>query len=83
MQGTRSIRIVSWMFGFACQNKTYCNDLQANQAGDIEDIAPGNAEKEGNGVEDVADDEFDSEIVVSVETDVASPPSQQARNEVQ
>jgi hypothetical protein len=71
------------MFRLACQDETYCDDLEANQAGDVEDVAPGHAEEESDGVEDVADNQFDSQIVVPIEADVASPPGQQARHEVQ
>ena len=83
MPGTRSIELVSFMFRLACHDYTHCDDLEADQAGDVENIAPGDTEEEGNGVEDVADDQFDSEVVVAVKTNVASPPGQKARNKVQ
>ena len=34
---------------------THCNDLEADQTGDVENVSPGYAEKEGDGVKDVAD----------------------------
>lgn len=49
----------------------------------MEDIAPGHTKEEGDRVEDVADDQFDCEVVLAVKTNVTSPPGQKARNEVQ
>ena len=72
------------MFGrFACFANTYGNDLEADQTGDVKDIASRNSQKESNRVKYVSDNQFDSEVVISSKTNVASPPSQQARNEVQ
>jgi len=72
------------MFGrLACYDNTYGNDLEADQTGDVEDVAPRDTKQEGDRVEDVADNQLDGEVVVSVETNVASPPGQEARNEVQ
>jgi hypothetical protein len=59
---------------------TYCDDLETDQASDIEDVAPGHTEEEGDGVENVANNQFDCQIVISVEADVASPPGQQTRS---
>ena len=83
MPGTRSIELVSFMFRLACHDYTHCDDLEADQAGDVQDITPGYTEEEGDGVEDVADNQLDGEVVVAVEANVTSPPSQEARNEVQ
>jgi hypothetical protein len=65
------------------QKVTYCDDLEADQASDVENVAPGHTKKEGDGVEDVANDKLDCKIVVSVQANVASPPGQKSRNEVQ
>lgn len=59
---------------------THCNDLEADQTGDVEDVSPGYAKKEGDWVKDVADNQLDGEVVLAVETNVASPPGQKARD---
>ena len=83
MPSTRSAELVSLLFWPACHKNTHCNDLEADEAGNVEDIAPGHTKKESDWVEDVANNQLDGEVVIASETNVASPPGQQARNEVQ
>jgi hypothetical protein len=65
------------------RSATYSDDLETDQAGDVQDIASGNTEEECNRVADVSDDQLDSKVVFPGQAQVASPPRQQARDKVQ
>lgn len=57
---------------------TYSDDLDADQLRDAQEIGPaGDAEEEGDGVADVAQDQLDGEVVFAVQVDVAAPPGQE------
>jgi hypothetical protein len=58
---------------------TYCNNLESDQATDLEEITTlaGDTKQEGNRVADVAKDKLKSQVIITAEVDVVAPPGQE------
>ena len=86
--GRQGVVLGCWVIGGdkGCESDELVgDDLDTDKTADEEDVLAlaRYTEEECDGVEDVAEDELQSKVVLAIEVDVASPPSQKTVNHVQ